>query len=495
MHLHRRVWLVAERLEETTVTGRHQPKGGHAVCHPFSSSICAWLSSFSSLELIRCQRLHIGAHGSHTGLIALVHDNDRGAVRCGLTSCEAEENGKTGKVAKCAHGLEIGDGRAKFYIRVAFALMKVLHSLPALAGALFLISCQTPATEAQADAPESTVADLPDSLDRGYEEEVHLKNVRQLTYGGDNAEAYWSFDGKNLVFQASNPSWGVNCDQIYVMNIQDGTPAKTPPAPVSTGLGRTTCAYYMPGDSTVVYASTHAADTACPEVPRRGPKGEYVWPIYPTYDIYTTSVDGGEPTLFIGGEGYDAEATVSPQGDKVVFTSTRSGDLELYTCDIDGSNIQQVTSELGYDGGAFFSPDGQYLVWRASRPAEGEQADAYLKLLSKGLVQPTAMELFIAKVDGSEQRQITNLGGANWAPYFHPDGEHILFSSNHVTGAFPFNIFMTDIHGAEPVQITFDNAFDSFPMFSPDGERLAFSSNRNNGRTRSTNVFVADWIE
>jgi TolB protein len=220
-----------------------------------------------------------------------------------------------------------------------------------------------------------------------------------------------------------------------------------------------------------------------------------VWPIYPTYDIYTVSTAGGEPNLFIGGEGYDAEATVSPQGDKIVFTSTRSGDLELYTCDIDGRNIQQITSELGYDGGAFFSPDGQYLVWRASRPAEGEEADAYLKLLSEGLVQPTAMELFVAKVDGSEQRQITDLGGANWAPYFHPNGKNILFSSNHVTGAFPFNIFMTDIDGAEPVQISFDNAFDSFPMFSPDGKRIAFSSNRNNGRTRSTNVFVADWID
>lgn len=412
-----------------------------------------------------------------------------------MTGGQTQKKRKTGQDTKGAHGLGIEDGMAKFYIRVAFSAMKVLHSLPAIAGVLLLLSCQNPQSGSSADASAPVVSDLPDSLDQGYDEEVHLKNVRQLTYGGDNAEAYWSFNGNNLVFQASNPSWGVDCDQIYVMDIQDGTPAETPPAPVSTGLGRTTCAYFMPGDSTVVYASTHAADTACPEVPRRGPKGEYVWPIYPTYDIYTAGMQGGEPTLFIGGEGYDAEATVSPQGDKVVFTSTRSGDLELYTCDIDGSNIQQVTSELGYDGGAFFSPDGQYLVWRASRPAEGEEADAYLKLLSEGLVQPTAMELFVAKVDGSEQRQITDLGGANWAPYFHPDGDHILFSSNHVTGAFPFNIFMTDVNGTEPVQITFDNAFDSFPMFSPDGKRIAFSSNRNNGRTRSTNVFVADWVE
>ena len=487
--------LVAKGLEETTVTGRHQVQRLHAAGHPFACCIGTRLSSLPALEPIGRQGVHIGPHGRHTGLGPLIQDHNRRSLWSGLTSGQTEKKGETGEAKKHAHGLGIEVGRAKFYIRVAFFAMKVSHSLPAIAGALLLFSCQAPAPESKADAPAPATTDLPDSLDRGYDEEVHLKNVRQLTYGGDNAEAYWSFDNKRLVFQASNPAWGTECDQIYVMDIADGTPSETPPAPVSTGLGRTTCAYFMPGDTTVLYASTHAADTACPEVPRRGPKGEYVWPIYPTYDIYTVGTEGGEPTLFIGGEGYDAEATVSPQGDKVVFTSTRSGDLELFTCDIDGSNIQQVTSELGYDGGAFFSPDGQYLVWRASRPAEGEEADAYRKLLSEGLVQPTAMELFVAKVDGSEQRQITDLGGANWAPYFHPDGEHILFSSNHVTGAFPFNIFMTDVNGAEPVQITFDNAFDSFPMFSPDGKRLAFSSNRNNGRTRSTNVFVADWVE
>ena len=343
-------------------------------------------------------------------------------------------------------------------------------------------------------APPLQMPDLPDSLDRAYEQEIHLTNVRQLTYGGDNAEAYWSFDGRKLVFQATNPIWNVECDQIYVMDLADGTPSETPPSPVSTGFGRTTCGYFMPGDRTILYASTHAADTACPEVPSRGPGGEYVWPIYPNYDIYTAPVGGGEPTLLIGGEGYDAEATVSPRGDKIVFTSTRDGDLELYTCDIDGSNIQRLTAKIGYDGGAFFSPDGEYIVWRASRPV-GDEAGTYIQLLQRGLVQPTEMELWICRADGSDMRQITNLGGANWAPYFHPDGEHILFSSNHKTKAFPFNIFMTDIHGAEPVQITFDNAFDSFPMFSPDGKRIAFSSNRNNGRTRSTNVFVADWVE
>lgn len=353
----------------------------------------------------------------------------------------------------------------------------------------------TDATTVVATATPLSLPDLPDSLDRAYEEEVHFNNVRQLTYGGDNAEAYWSFDGRSLVFQATNPGWGVECDQIYIMDLADGTPSTSPPAAVSTGLGRTTCAYFMPGDTSILYASTHAADTACPETPRRGPNNEYVWPIYAGYDIYTAPVGGGEPRLLIGGDGYDAEATVSPKGDKIVFTSTRDGDLDLYTCDMDGSNVQRITSKVGYDGGAFFSPDGEYIVWRASRPKIGEEAANYMQLLGRGLVQPTEMELFVAKADGSGQRQITNLGGANWAPYFHPDGQHILFSSNHKTKAFPFNIFMTDVNGMEPVQISFDDAFDSFPMFSPDGKRIAFSSNRYNGRTRSTNVFVADWID
>ena len=192
---------------------------------------------------------------------------------------------------------------------------------------------------------------------------------------------------------------------------------------------------------------------------------------------------------------YDAEATVSPKGDRMVFTSTRNGDLDLYTCDLDGRNVRQVTNTLGYDGGAFFSPDGKWLLWRASRPQTEEEVEKYKALLEQNMVEPTSMELFVAKADGSEMKQITTLGGANWAPFFHPSGDKVLFSSNHKTGRFPFNIFMINLDGSELEQITFDEAFDSFPMFSPDGTKLAFSSNRNNGRTRNTNVFVADWVE
>lgn len=329
-----------------------------------------------------------------------------------------------------------------------------------------------------------------------YAGENHLANVRQFTFGGDNAEAYWAFAGDRLVFQASNPQWDASCDQIFVMNLDaDRTPSSERPNQVSTGLGRTTCAYFMPGDTTIVYASTHLGNEACPPVPERGPGGKYVWPIYPDYDIFLADLNGQIIKQLTSEAGYDAEATVSPTGDKMVFTSTRSGDLELYTCDLNGDNVRQVTDELGYDGGAFFSPDGEWLIWRASRPQTEDEQQEYKDLLAQGLVEPTDMELFMSRTDGSEKRQLTTLGGANWAPYFHPSGDKVLFSSNHHTGGFPFNIFMLDLVSGKVEQVTFDSAFDSFPMFSPDGTKLAFSSNRNNGRTRSTNVFVADWID
>jgi len=344
------------------------------------------------------------------------------------------------------------------------------------------------------DAQQASQDGATDSL--RYENEIHLRNVRQLTFGGDNAEAYWSFASDALIFQATNPAWEIPCDQIFIMELgADARPLPERPSPVSTGMGRTTCAYFLPGDTGIVYASTHLGNDACPEVPPRGPKGEYVWPIYADYDIFTARRDGSQLRQITFEDGYDAEATVSPKGDRMVFTSTRSGDLELYTCDLDGGDLKQVTNELGYDGGAFFSPDGEWLIWRASRPQTDEEKSHYTELLSQGLVEPTDMELFIGRTDGTETRQLTELGGANWAPFFHPNGERIIFSSNHHTGGFPFNLFSIRLDGTGLEQITFDKAFDSFPMFSPDGRFLSFSSNRNNGRTRNTNMFVAEWVD
>jgi Tol biopolymer transport system component len=329
-----------------------------------------------------------------------------------------------------------------------------------------------------------------------YPQEVHFENMKQLTFGGENAEAYWSFDDSKLIFQATNEKWGQSCDQIYIIDTNNYNLNNEMPKMVSLGLGRTTCSYFMPGDSTIIYASTHLEDAKCPHVPERRVNGKYVWPIYDSYDIFIADLDGNIISQLTDTPGYDAEATVSPTGDKIVFTSIRSGDLELYTCNIDGSEIRQVTNQLGYDGGAFFSHDGKKLVFRASRPKNKEEIEEYKALLSNGLVQPTKMEIYICNVDGSDLRQVTNLGDANWSPFFHPSNEKIIFCSNHESiMGFPFNLYMIDIDGNNLEQITYDEKFASFPVFSNDGKKITFSSNRNNGGTRNTNVFIANWKE
>jgi len=327
-----------------------------------------------------------------------------------------------------------------------------------------------------------------------YKEEKHLKNIKQLTFGGDNAEAYWSFDDTKLVFQANNV-WGLECDQIFTMNITDDLSKGQKPQLVSTGMGRTTCSYFLPGNETIIYSSTHLADKECPPTPKKEDYGnKYIWPVYEGYDIFVADTKGKQLKQLTFEDGYDAEPTVSPKGDKIVFTSTRTGDLELFTMNIDGSNVQQVTHELGYDGGAFFSPDGTKLIFRSSRPKTDAEIKEYKDLLAEGLVQPTNMELYICNVDGSELTKITNLGSANWAPFFHPSGEKVLFSSNHKSKS-SFNLFMVNIDGTGLEQITFDAVFDAFPMFSYDGKKLVFSSNRNNNGTHDTNLFIADWVD
>ncbi len=329
-----------------------------------------------------------------------------------------------------------------------------------------------------------------------YAEEEHIYNLNQLTFGGDNAEAYFSNDGKSLVFQASNPDWEVECDQIFYMNPIAGVAAA--PQMLSSGAGRTTCSYFMPGDQEVIYASTSTDivnPAGCPEVPR-SVDGKYVWPVYETFDIYTANLEGSLTGQLTNSPGYDAEATVAPDGSRIVFTSDRTGDLELYTMLPDGSDVQQVTDSLGYDGGAFFSPDSKMLVYRSSRPKTAEDQKVYKDLLAKHVVQPSSMELYVCNVDGTNQRRITNLGGANWAPFFHPDGKRIIFSSNHHVqdqGGRQFNLFSVKLDGTGLKQITYDKTFDAFPMFSPDGKRLVFSSNRFNGGGRATNLFIADW--
>lgn len=367
--------------------------------------------------------------------------------------------------------------------------------MKALSGILLVAfwSCTSSSEE------KSSVAYNPDTDSLRFSGEVHLRNIRQLTFGGNNAEAYWSFNSRQLVFQSD---WSkINsqgCDQIFVMNADGSKLAGDKQYhQISTGNGRTTCSYIMP-DGTIIYASTHAADENCPpEVMRSADR--YIWPIYEDYDIYLANADGSDPELLIGGPGYDAEATVSPDGKYIIFTSTRSGDLELWRYEIATGEELQLTSELGYDGGAFFSRDSKKIVWRASRP-HGEDADVYKKLLSEYLVEPNALNVFVADVDGRNVVQVTDLPGANWAPFFHPDGKRVLFCSNYESvgkGRPIFAIYIINLDGTGLTKITHSNTFDAFPMFSYDGKKIVFSSNRNASHTptRDTNVFVADWVE
>jgi TolB protein len=326
-------------------------------------------------------------------------------------------------------------------------------------------------------------------------QEKHLKNLTQLTFGGDNAEAYFSFDGKSLSFQSNNKAWGLECDQIFNMNIAQAASDTTYKPPlISTGKGRTTCSFFVPGDKQILFASTHASNDKCPEVPTI--KGKYLWPVYNTYDIYVADLSGKIVKQLTNTPGYDAEATVSPKGDKIVFTSDRSGDLELWTMNIDGSNQKQVTSGLGYDGGAFFSPDGKKLVFRSSRPKTDEEIKEYKDLLAQGLVAPTNMEIYTCDIDGKNLKQVTNLGKANWAPFYLPSGKKIIFSSNHrAQKGYDFQLYTINTDGTGLEQITSESIFNAFPMFSPDGKKLIFSSNRNNHGTRDTNLFIADWVD
>lgn len=317
--------------------------------------------------------------------------------------------------------------------------------------------------------------------------ETHLTNIRQLTFGGENAEAYWSADGKQLIFQSKRD--GLECDQIFVMDKDGGNVRR-----VSNGKGRTTCSYIFPGGKRILYASTHLSADACPPPPDYS-KG-YVWNLYAGYEIFTAKADGSDIKRITDNPGYDAEATLSPDGKTIIFTSLRDGDLDLYTMRPDGSRVKRITNELGYDGGAFFSRDGKRIVWRASRPKTDTEVAAYRELVSQSQIRPMALELFVADADGKNARQVTHNKGANFGPYFFPDGKRIIYASNAADpGGRNFDLFMVKDDGTGEERLTFNDTFDGFPMFSPDGKSLVFASNRNGKAKGDTNLFVADWVE
>ncbi|MFL6196730.1 MAG: M20/M25/M40 family metallo-hydrolase [Thermoanaerobaculia bacterium] len=318
--------------------------------------------------------------------------------------------------------------------------------------------------------------------------EVHLADLRQLTRGGENAEAYWSPDGRELTMQSTRPPY--SCDQILRLPADGSGEGRL----VSTGKGRTTCSYFTADGRRVLYSSTHLAGPACPPPPDRS--HGYVWSIDPAYEIYSAKPDGSDLVRLTDNQAYDAETTVCAKDGSLIFTSTRDGDLDLYRMDAGGKNVKRLTSTPGYDGGAFFSADCSRIVWRASRPKEGTELEDYRALLAKGLVRPSKLEIWAANADGTEARQVTYLDAASFAPYFFPSGKRIIFSSNYGDPkGREFDLWAVDADGANLERITFTEGFEGFPMFSPDGSRLAFSSNRNQSEPGETDVFVARWVD
>ncbi len=334
--------------------------------------------------------------------------------------------------------------------------------------------------------------------------ERHLTNVRQLTFGRQNAEAYFSFTGSKLIFQSTN-NWmkdtfaaamhpadiPLGCYQMYVMDLGSEKIRM-----VSTGSGTTTCGYFFPGDRRVLYSSTHLRGPNCPPKPKRD-GGAYRWAL-DDYDLFSVRIDGQDPQRLTNTPGYDAEATVSPNGKTIVWTSIRDGDLDIYAMDLDGTHPRRLTHEVGYDGGAFFSPDSKRIVYRAQHPSNQEELDQYKALLAQNLVEPGRLEIFIMNADGAGKQQVTNNGASNFSPFFHPDGHRVIFSSNVDTrnegGRPEFHLYLVNEDGTGLERVTFGGKFNSFPMFSPDGKHFVWVSDRNAKEPGEFNVFLADWV-
>jgi TolB protein len=333
--------------------------------------------------------------------------------------------------------------------------------------------------------------------------ERHLANIRQLTFGRQNAEAYFSFDGTKLIFQSTNNWMGdsfagnksesgsaLGCYQMYVMDLVSKAIRL-----VSTGAGVTTCGFFFPGDRRVLFSSTHLSGPNCPPKPKR--EGRYRWAL-DDYDIFSVKLDGQGVHRLTATPGYDAEATVSPDGKTIVFTSVRDGDLDLYAMNLDGTHVRRLTDQIGYDGGAFFSSDSQRIVYRASHPRNPEEIETYKMLLGQNLVEPAQLEIFVMKADGTDKREVTANGSSNFAPFFHPDGHRIIYSSNQHDkgreGPPSFQLYLIGDDGSGLEQITFSGMFNSFPMFSPDGAKLVWVSDRNASGRGEFNIFIADWV-
>ena len=326
-----------------------------------------------------------------------------------------------------------------------------------------------------------------------YQERDFLSRVRRLTVEGRRAgEGYWAPDGKRLVFQsereAGNPFY-----QIYTLDLATGDTKR-----VSSGIGKTTCAFFRPGSDEIEFASTHGDPKSRQyqdeEIAFRasGKERRYSWDYDPEMDIYAHNEKTGATRRLTTARGYDAEASYSPDGQWIAFTSMRdaynrtlnekekkaleenpSNFAEIYIMRADGTGQKRLTSTWGYDGGPFFTPDGTHIIWR--------------RFDESGLIA----NVWTMKVDGSDQKQITDFGSMSWAPYMHPSGAYIIFSSNKL-GFENFELFIVDAQGTkEPVRVTYSDGFDGLPVPSPDGTMLAWTSSRSGGTAGQ--LFLAQW--
>ncbi len=367
--------------------------------------------------------------------------------------------------------------------------------------AMLMACCLTiPPQEAPGTAPPPKVAVLGPALPNPFQpaagephrdaRESHFRHVKKLTSIGSNAEAYWSWDGTRIIFQSTRD--GRDCDQIYVMNA-DGSAQHR----VSNGKGRTTCGYFLPKDRGIIYASTHGDGPDCPPAPPFTP-GTYRWPVFAGYDLYTAKPDGSDVKPLLPHAGYDAEATVAPNGKWIVFTSDRSGDIDLWRADLDGAHLTRLTTAVGYDGGAVWSPDSRLIAWRTNYPKGGAATDKYRELLAQHLVEPMDMDIWMMNADGSGQHQLTHLPGAAFAPVFTPDGQGLVFASNwedREGKGRNFELYWVKLDGRGLERLTYTGNFNSFPHFSHDGRKLLWISGREAAASRQFNVFVADWAK
>lgn len=321
-----------------------------------------------------------------------------------------------------------------------------------------------------------------------------LSNHKQLTFKGDNGEAYFSPDGKHLIFQSKRD--GFECDKIYMMT-SDGKDMHM----VSTDGGAHTCSYFSKDKDFILYSSTLHDGQDCPEVFKPANPHEYVWPLR-NFEIYKADLDGSNVVALTNNDGYDAEATVHPFEEKIIFSSLRNGDMDIYTMNYEGGDIQRITHDFGYDGAAFYSPDASKIVWRAWYPETDEERAHWQESIENNYVKAVPLEIYVANADGSEKVQLTSNGATNWAPSWHPDGKRIVFASNmddwnEELGTFGhnFELYMIDVDGKNRVRLTHNETFDAFPMFSPDGKKLVYASNRDANNPRATNVYISDFIE